>query len=72
MVQSWLASVLYGWIDSWWGGQGLRVLMGLTTAFLAAMTWRLTRPARALVGRVVDRRRSSSVWAARSGRPGRC
>jgi len=53
VVQSWLASVLYGWVDSWWGGQGLRVLMGLTTAFIAAMTWRLTRPARALVGRIV-------------------
>jgi hypothetical protein len=53
VVQSWLASLLYGWIDSWWGGQGIRVLMGLTTAFIAAMTWRLTRPARALVGRIV-------------------
>jgi hypothetical protein len=53
VVQSWLASVLYGWVDSWWGGQGIRVLMGLTTAFITAMTWRLTRPARTLVGRIV-------------------
>jgi hypothetical protein len=53
VVQSWLASLLYGWIDSWWGGQGLRVLMGLTTAFIAAMSWRLTRPARTLIGRIV-------------------
>ncbi len=45
VVQSWLASVLYGWVDRFWGGQGLRVLMGLTTAALGAMTWRLTRPA---------------------------
>ena len=50
VVQSWLASMLYGWVDSWFGGQGLRVLMGLTTAALGAMTWRLTRPARTLVG----------------------
>ena len=53
VVQSWLASVLYGWIDSWWGAQGLRVLMGATTAFIAAMTWRLTRPSKTLVGRIV-------------------
>jgi hypothetical protein len=53
VVQSWLASVLYGWIDSWWGAQGIRVLMGATTAFIAAMAWRLTRPAKTLVGRIV-------------------
>jgi hypothetical protein len=53
VVQSWLASVLYGLVDRFWGGQGLRVLMGLTTAALGAMTWRLTRPARTLVGRIV-------------------
>jgi hypothetical protein len=53
VVQSWLASVLYGWVDSWWGGQGIRVLMGLTTAFVTAMTWRLTRRAKALIGRIV-------------------
>jgi hypothetical protein len=53
VVQSWLASVLYGWIDSWFGGQGLRVLMGLTTAALAALVWRLSRPAKGLIGRVV-------------------
>jgi hypothetical protein len=53
VVQSWLASVLYGWVDRFWGGQGLRVLMGLTTGALGAMTWRLTRPAKSLVGRIV-------------------
>jgi hypothetical protein len=53
VVQSWLASVLYGWVDSWFGAQGLRVLMGITTAAVAAMTWRLTRPARSLVGRIL-------------------
>jgi hypothetical protein len=53
VVQSWLASVIYGWIDSWFGAQGIRVLMGITTAFIAAMTWRLTRPAKTLVGRIL-------------------
>ncbi len=53
VVQSWLASVLYGLVDRFWGAQGLRVLMGLTTAALGAMTWRLTRPARTLVGRIL-------------------
>jgi hypothetical protein len=53
VVQSWLASVLYGWVDSWWGAQGIRVLMGLTTAFITAMVWHLTRRARALVGRIL-------------------
>jgi len=53
VVQSWLASILYGWVDKVFGGQGLRVLMGLTTAAIGAMTWRLTRPAKSLVGRIV-------------------
>jgi hypothetical protein len=45
VVQSWLASVVIGWVDSWFGASGIRVLMGLLTAGLAAMAWRLTRPA---------------------------
>ncbi len=53
VVQSWLASILYGWVDRFFGAQGLRVLMGLTTAALGAMTWRLTRPAKTLIGRIV-------------------
>ncbi len=53
VVQSWLASVLYGLVDRFWGGQGLRVLMGLSTGALGALTWRLTRPARTLLGRIV-------------------
>ncbi len=53
VVQSWLASILYGWVDKAAGGQGLRVLMGLTTGALGALTWRLTRPAQSLLGRVV-------------------
>ncbi len=69
VVQSWLASWLYGFVDSWWGPAGLRVLMGLTTAGLAAMTWALTRPAKSLVGRIVITGLvlavGTSVWAPR-------
>ncbi len=52
VVQSWLAELLYAVVDRLGGAQALRVLMGLTTAALGAFTWRLTRPARSLVGRV--------------------
>ena len=69
VVQSWLASVLYGWIDSWFGVVGLRLLMAALTAVLGAMTWRLTRPARSLAGRIVIAGCvlgvGSSVWAPR-------
>jgi len=53
VVQSWLASVVFAWTDSWFGAQGLRVLAGALTAGLAAMTWRLTRPAHTIVGRIL-------------------
>ena len=69
VVQSWLASWLYGLVDSWWGVNGLRVLMGLLTATLGAMVWRLTRPAKTLVGRILISGFvlgvASSVWAPR-------
>lgn len=52
VVQSWLAAVLYGAAEELGGGFGLRLLMALTTAALAALVWRLTRPAGTLIGRV--------------------
>jgi hypothetical protein len=52
VVQSWLASTIYGRVERWWGADGLRVLMGLTTAAITALVWRLTRPAASLIGRV--------------------
>jgi len=69
VVQSWLASVLYGWVDSWFGVVGLRLLMAALTGVLAAMAWRLTRPARSLAGRIVIAGCvlgvGSSVWSPR-------
>ena len=69
VVQSWLASWIYGLVDSWWGANGIRVLMGLLTATLGAMVWRLTRPAKTLMGRILISGFvlgvASSVWAPR-------
>jgi hypothetical protein len=69
VVQSWLASLVYGWLDSWWGPAAVRVLMGLTTAALAALVWALTRPAKSLAGRIVIAGLvlgvGTSVWAPR-------
>ena len=69
VVQSWLASWIYGLVESWWGANGLRALMGLLTAALGAMVWRLTRPAKTLVGRILISGFvlgvASSVWAPR-------
>lgn len=44
VVQSWLASLLYGIADDVAGGTTLRLLMGALTAAIAACVWRLTRP----------------------------
>ncbi|MBI2704084.1 MAG: hypothetical protein HYX32_02155 [Actinobacteria bacterium] len=49
VVQSWLASLLYGMVDSWFGAAGLRMLMGVLTGVLAWLAWRLTKPANLLV-----------------------
>ena len=52
VVQSWLASLLYGSVDAFAGPVGLRVLMALTTGLLAWLTWRLAAPATSLVPRL--------------------
>lgn len=52
VVQSWLASLVYGLADQVGGGTALRLLMGALTATLAALVWRLTRPATSLIARV--------------------
>lgn len=50
-IQSWLASVVYAAVEEVGGGRGLVVLHGMMTAALAALCWRLTRPAQALLVR---------------------
>jgi hypothetical protein len=52
VVQSWLASLLYGTVDAVAGPIGLRLLMAVTTAMLAWLVWRLADPATSLVPRL--------------------
>lgn len=52
LVQSWLASVLYATVEAVGGAVGLRVLMGVVAALLAALAWRLTRPAVSVLPRL--------------------
>lgn len=49
VVQSWLASLLYGLVDSWAGPGGLRVLSGVLCAVISWLIWRLSDPANLLV-----------------------
>jgi hypothetical protein len=53
VVQSWLASVLYGVADKLAGGVGIRLLVAVTTVLLALCLWRLTRPARTIMSRLL-------------------
>lgn len=53
VVQSWLASVLYAALDDIGGFGAVRLTIGLTTAVLALLVWRLSRPAESVVGRVL-------------------
>src|SRR5205085_12394954 len=43
VVQSWLASLLYGATDNWWGPAGLLLLMGVSAAAVGTLVWTLTR-----------------------------
>lgn len=53
VVQSWLASLVYAVVDQVSGGTGLRLLTAGLCGILAAMVWRLSRPANGLLVRVV-------------------
>ena len=53
VVESWLASVLFGVVERAAGGHGLQVLHAALGAGLGALAWVLTRPARQLPGRIV-------------------
>lgn len=52
-VQSWGASVIYAGIEDIAGLAGVRALMGLLCGALALGTWRLTRSADTLLGRIL-------------------
>lgn len=52
VVQSWLASLVYGLVDDVAGFHGLRLLTAALAAALAAMAWHLTRPSRSLLTRI--------------------
>ncbi len=43
-VQSWLATIIYAWLDDSIGGFAIRLLNGFLGALISAGLWRLTRP----------------------------
>jgi len=53
VVQSWLASLLYGVVDSVAGFGGLRLLMAATAALLGWLSWQLTERTSSVAIRVV-------------------
>jgi hypothetical protein len=53
VVQSWLASFLYGGADNWWGPAGLLVLIAITAAIVGLLVWTLTRPSGSLLARLL-------------------
>jgi hypothetical protein len=53
VVESWLASLLYAVTERLWGAHGLQLEHAVLTGVLAALVWVLTRPARALGGRIL-------------------
>jgi hypothetical protein len=53
VVQSWLASLMYGAADRWWGPGGLLILVGITTSIVGVLVWKLTQPAQSLLGRLL-------------------
>jgi hypothetical protein len=53
VVQSWLASVIYAGLERQVGEWALLLLHGAQTGLLALLAWRLTRPARSLIARVI-------------------
>ncbi|HEX9683587.1 MAG TPA: hypothetical protein VGA13_10930 [Acidimicrobiales bacterium] len=53
VVQSWLASALYAVVEWATGPVGLVAVHAATTAALAGLLWRLSRPAGSLIARIV-------------------
>ncbi|MCX7619908.1 MAG: hypothetical protein N2037_03565 [Acidimicrobiales bacterium] len=69
VVQSWLVSWLYAFVEALTGALGLRVLVGLVSGIVGVLVWRLTAPAKTLVGRLVPTGLvlaiGSEMWSAR-------
>jgi hypothetical protein len=53
VVQSWLASVIYGAADKVWGAPGVLMVVAVVSTLLAALVWTLTRPAHSLISRLL-------------------
>lgn len=53
VVQSWIPAVGYAAADKLGGAAAIRAMSGAITALLMALVWRLTRPAKTLVPRVL-------------------
>lgn len=52
VVQSWLASLLYGGLERWWGFDGIRILTAALSAAVAVIIWSLTRRADSVLVRL--------------------
>ena len=53
VVQSWFASLLYASSEKIGHGLGIRLMIMLLSVVLALVVWRLTRPAKSVVARIV-------------------
>src|SRR4051794_9985900 len=53
VVQSWLASLIWGLAEKWWGPGGVLLVVAGTAAVLGALAWTLTRKAESLLGRLL-------------------
>lgn len=53
VLPSWFPSVIYGGLEEVFGAVGIRFFTALISGCAMALVWRLARPARGIVGRVV-------------------
>ncbi len=53
VVQSWLASFLYGGAERWWGAGGLLLLIAVSASIVGVLVWTLTRPAESVLSRLL-------------------
>jgi hypothetical protein len=53
VVQSWLASGIYGAADKLWRAPGVLMVVASVSTVLAALVWTLTRPAHSLISRLL-------------------